>query len=273
MIVTTPTNPANTGPDGIQLAAAAEKLESVLWQDVLSSMTKSAISGSSLGTGSTVYNGIATQALSTSMFGKTDSSLTQEIVDQLKTRLHSAGATPAVPSTSAVLAALPQVQAALTTTADPSVLGRAESYAKAIWPKIKAGAASLDAPPVALLAQSALETGWGASTPGGNLFGIKAVASQSGNVEPTQEDIGGKMLATSASFASYSSSAASISHYVGLIRNSYHGAVGSASVAEYANALAQGGYATDPNYAQEIVSIAQSPIMRSVLQTIEGANP
>ncbi len=40
----------------------------------------------------------------------------------------------------------------------------------------------------------------------------------------------------------------------------------------FAHALQQAGYATDGSYAAKIVSIAQSPLMTQVLQTI-GASP
>ncbi len=51
---------------------------------------------------------------------------------------------------------------------------QATNFARAVWPQITAGGAALGVPAVAVLAQSALETGWGASAPGNNLFGIKA---------------------------------------------------------------------------------------------------
>lgn len=286
MIVTPPSSPSNTGPQGIKMAGAAEQLESVLWQQVLSSMTKTAMGGSALGTGSQLYNGIATHALATTMFGRTDSSLTHEIVDQLKagssthnsnskTSLAAVAAASSVASgqvsTINALTAMPSVTGV--PPADRSFINRAISYAESVWPAIKAGAATLDAPPVALLAQSALETGWGSSAPGNNLFGVKAVPGQAGIVEPTHEDSGGLMLPTSAAFADYSTVGAALSHYVNLIRTEFPNAVGSSSVAQYANALAQGGYATDVQYAQKIVDISQSPIMQSVLQAIKGVSP
>jgi len=234
-------------------------------------MTRTAMSGSALGTGSELYNGIATHALATSLFGKMDAPLTNRIVDQLKTEIPGAAWKTAHHPAVVTLAAMPQVQD--TTKPDPSLLDRAVSYAKSVWPAIRAGAASLDVPPVALLAQSALETGWGASAPGNNLFGIKAVAGQTANVEPTYEEIGGVIQASRAAFAAYRSADASVSRYVNLIRGFYQNAIGSTSVAQYANALAQRGYATDADYPKKIVDIAQSPIMQSVLHAIEGAAP
>ena len=69
-------------------------------------------------------------------------------------------------------------------------------------------------PPVALLAQSALETGWGTASPGNNLFGIKAADGQTGTSRPTHEMVDGLLTAQSATFRDYASPAASIADYV-----------------------------------------------------------
>ena len=145
------------------------------------------------------------------------------------------------------------------------------SYAKSVWPAIKATAAKLNVPPEAILAQSALETGWGASTPGNNLFGIKAVGAAAATTESTSEEIGGVLQPTEARFAAYGSSSA-LSQYEGLIQRVYPQAMGAGSVAQYAQALASGGYATDSSYAQKIVATARSPLMHSVLSAVEGSS-
>ncbi|MDE3240167.1 MAG: glucosaminidase domain-containing protein [Paracoccaceae bacterium] len=264
MLVTQPANPAATGPDGVKLVAEAEKLEALLWEQVLTCMTKSALPASALGTGSDLYTGMVTQALSSTLFGGTDSTLTQQIVGQLQARA-TAAADTAAPQGKTTVEAL--------STRAGGQLDKAVSYARSVWPAIKETAASLGVPPVALLAQSALETGWGASAPGNNLFGIKAIGGEAATVQNTTEEIGGLMTATQDRFAAYDSGTACLTHYAGLIRRAYPQAVGAASVAEYASALVQGGYATDSHYAQKIVDTAQSPMMRSVLQAVEGDTP
>ncbi len=278
MLVTKPNQPAATGTRGIALASAAEKLESVLWQQVLSAMDKASMSGSSLGTGSKLYDGIANQALSTSLFGRTDKGLTADIVSQLATTSepdsHAADRQKqtirSTPSTVAVLSSLPASMLGHLEHVAAPILDRAVSYARSIWPAVQASAAALHVPAVAILAQSALETGWGGSTPGNNLFGIKAATGQPSVSAATTEDIGGKMVPTSAHFASFPSIEAAIGHYTNLIETRFSGAVGSSSVSQFAHHLAQGGYATDPNYASKIIGIAQSPIMQTVLHTLEG---
>lgn len=263
MLVTNPADPSETGPQGVKLVAQAEKLEALLWEQVLTCMTKSALPSSSLGTGSELYNGLVTRALASKMFGSTDSGLTKQIVGQLKTEL--AGAS----SGTATLDAL-SARAEPGGATDPARLASAVSFAKSVWPAIKSTAADLKVPPVALLAQSALETGWGASAPGNNLFGIKATAGQASTLQPTKEEVGGILSAAEGRFAAYGSGHDCLSHYAGLIRRVYPQAMGARSVAQYADALAQGGYATDSHYARKIVETAQSPVMQSVLQAVEG---
>jgi flagellar protein FlgJ len=291
MLVNKPLAPGNDGPNGLQMAQSAEKLESVLWQQVLSSMTKTATGGSNLGVGSGAYNEIATHALSTSLFGHVDASLTQEIVGQLKgvdhhvparshllpmTSLgaslssmialhHDQGLTGAV---NAATSATPLSPSALAQYEKLPVVQRAIAYTKEVWPLIKQSATELNVPPVAILAQSALETGWGIAAPGNNLFGIKALPGQAATNDATKEQINGVMVPMMANFAAYSSIGDSVAHYTDLIKRAYQSALGSTSVEQYGSALLRGGYMTDTGYVQKLVSVSQSPIMQTVLAAV-----
>jgi flagellar protein FlgJ len=62
------------------------------------------------------------------------------------------------------------------------------------------------------------------------------------------------------SFRAYDSPADSFRDYAALIKNSprYAAALGAGSdAAAFANALQQGGYATDPNYASKLTAVAE----------------
>ena len=120
-----------------------------------------------------------------------------------------------------------------------------------------------------MLAQAALETGWGKSVPCNaagdcsyNLFGIKAGSSWPGatvNV-PTLEFEDGVAVRKVDRFRAYESPADSFKDYARLIRNNprYEAALNAgADVAGFASALQQGGYATDPNYANKITAVAR----------------
>jgi flagellar protein FlgJ len=173
----------------------------------------------------------------------------------------------AAPADIQLAAALPDEAAAA-----GDLVTQAKSFAKTIWPQITAAAQTLGVPAVAVLAQTALETGWGASAPGNNLFGVKAVDGEAGSTRATHEMVDGMLTPQVASFRDYDSPEDAISDYVGLIQSGYQNAAGQATVAGFAQALQDGGYATDQNYAAKIVNIAQSPLMAQVLHAIGGAS-
>ncbi|NLG76907.1 MAG: flagellar assembly peptidoglycan hydrolase FlgJ, partial [Xanthomonadaceae bacterium] len=95
-----------------------------------------------------------------------------------------------------------------------------------------------------------------------NFFGIKATGRWSGESVsvPTIEFEDGIPVRKAERFRAYSSPADSFRDYAALIRNNprYERALGCGSdVASFAAALQEGGYATDPNYAKKIVSVAR----------------
>ena len=137
-----------------------------------------------------------------------------------------------------------------------------------MWPHAQKAAQEIGVDPHALLAQAALETGWGKSVPSNNagdssfnLFGIKASGQWSGatvNV-PTLEFESGVAVRKVERFRSYDSAAQSFQDYAGLIRDNarYEKALGTGTdVAAFAAALQEGGYATDPQYANKIIAVA-----------------
>ena len=143
-----------------------------------------------------------------------------------------------------------------------------EDFVRQMLPHAEQAARELGVDPHALLAQAALETGWGKSVPCNaageysfNLFGIKAGSQWSGatvNV-PTLEFEDGIPVRKVERFRSYESAADSFRDYARLIRNNprYENALNAGSnVAGFASALQQGGYATDPQYASKIVAVA-----------------
>lgn len=142
-----------------------------------------------------------------------------------------------------------------------------EDFVKMMWPHAQRAGQALGVDPSALVAQAALETGWGRAVPnqsGGssfNLFGIKAGSGWEGataNV-PTLEFEDGVAVRKVERFRAYDSPADSFNDYARLIGNNprYENARGAGGdVTTFAAALQEGGYATDPNYAQKIVAVA-----------------
>jgi peptidoglycan hydrolase FlgJ len=160
-----------------------------------------------------------------------------------------------------------------------------DDFLRTLRPHAEQAARELGVDPNALLAQAALETGWGRSVPCNtqgecsfNLFGIKAGSQWSGatvNV-PTLEFEEGIPVRKVERFRAYDSPAASFRDYAALIRDSsrYANARGVGdNVEAFATALQQGGYATDPHYAQKIAAVASEVRARSDALKFAAAGP
>lgn len=142
-------------------------------------------------------------------------------------------------------------------------------FVRKYWPHAEQAAREIGVDPHALLAQAALETGWGRSVPckangecSFNFFGIKATGNWRGESVsvPTLEFEDGLPVRKAERFRAYASPADSFRDYAMLIRNNprYQNALGAGEdVTTFASALQQGGYATDPNYARKIVALAR----------------
>ena len=113
--------------------------------------------------------------------------------------------------------------------------------------------------PRLVLAQAALETGYGRSAPNNNFFGIKSHGQSGGNTLMTQEFEGGQMVNTPQSFRGYEGPEQSFQGYADFILNNprYGDVMAQNDLAGQIGAMGQSGYATDPNYASKLSSIAQ----------------
>ena len=153
-----------------------------------------------------------------------------------------------------------------------------EAFVHSIWPQAQKAAAELGVPAKALVAQAALETGWGRrlagrkDAPSLNLFGIKATGSWKGEsvTSRTHEFVGGKRVDERAAFRAYGSVAESFADYTRLIgRDRYAAARGTGSdVRGFASALQKAGYATDPAYADKITAIANGATLNRALASM-----
>jgi len=273
------------------LAATVKHVAGMLWYEMLTEMDATGADTGALGTGAAAFQSLFNWNIAQGDFGKYDTRLADAAVKQMSPGsaaddLSGVLGTPVpsmlglmtsfpVPADVTDAAAMPPAAApaADAPAAAAALLPRAEAYARQVWPQIAAAAQKLGVPPVAILAQSALETGWGTAAGGHNLFGIKAAPGQPATTRPTLEMVDGVLTPKTAAFRDYDSPAASIDDYVSLIQTAYQPAMGQNSVAGFARTLQAGGYATDQNYAAKILAISQSPLMRQVLQTLPSPGP
>ncbi|MET3232306.1 UNVERIFIED_ORG: flagellar protein FlgJ [Burkholderia sp. 1263] len=137
-----------------------------------------------------------------------------------------------------------------------------DDFIKAVSPAAKTSAKTTKIPASFTVAQGALESAWGAHAPGMNLFGIKADPSWKGPVttQITHEVVNGKTIMITAKFRAYTDWLGSINdHAQFLLTNKrYQPAFAYTTGALFAQAVAAAGYATDPLYAQKIVSIIKA---------------
>lgn len=119
-----------------------------------------------------------------------------------------------------------------------------------------------------IVAQAALESGWGQreiptaeGTPSYNLFGIKAGGNWDGPVTEitTTEFEQGAAKKIKAKFRVYGSYVEAMADYVKLLTNNprYADVANARSPEQAAHALQRAGYATDPQYANKLVSVIQ----------------
>ena len=134
-----------------------------------------------------------------------------------------------------------------------------------------------------LVAQAALETGWGRhamqrddGSPSFNFFGIKADTRWQGEKVQTMtsEFENGTMQRQSAEFRAYASPAAAFDDYVRFLQSNprYAEALRHGGDAErFTSGLQKAGYATDPAYAQKIQRIADGQTMKAALHSARPA--
>jgi flagellar protein FlgJ len=144
-----------------------------------------------------------------------------------------------------------------------------DDFVATMLPMAEQAAKRIGVDPRYLVAQAALETGWGKSVmrqadgrSSHNLFGIKATGNWQGEQARaiTSEFRDGQFVKETAAFRSYDSYQDSFHDLVSLLQNNarYKEAVKAADKPEqFVRELQRAGYATDPDYASKISQIAR----------------
>lgn len=187
--------------------------------------------------------------------------------------------TPSSQSTEPQAAVEPQASPAAASL-ELATLRSPEEFVTRLWPLAEPAARELGVDPAVLLAQAALETGWGRKVirdphngSSNNLFGIKTGAGWSGGrvtVASTEYESGVPVRRRSA-FRAYASAAESFHDYARFIQGStrYAPALEQSGDAEgYLRELQRAGYATDPEYADKILDILRRPAFQAQMQQL-----
>ena len=154
---------------------------------------------------------------------------------------------------------------------------QAADFVQRVLPTIRQAAAAVGVNPLGMLAQAALETGWGQRMPRTadgnsslNLFGVKAGSDWGGAraVADTVEISGGVAKQTRTAFRAYGSIQESVGDFARLLTSSprYREAVAAGSNAQaYIESIAKAGYATDPEYANKLNDVLNSGTLQAAL--------
>lgn len=188
----------------------------------------------------------------------------------------------------------PQAQSAVTGSSDSAAAAASGSgnkgqqfatpaeFVAALYPLAEKVGAELGVEPKAIVAQAALETGWGKymiSDDQGrnsfNFFGIKADSRWQGERVDviTHEYRDGLAVKERAPFRSYSSMEEGVRDYANFLQGAerYQQAIGqNLGAGHYGYALQQAGYATDPQYGAKIQRISQSSTLNSALEQLRA---
>lgn len=168
-------------------------------------------------------------------------------------------------------------------TVDPVVAGEvatpsaaAREFVNRLWPAAAEAGRATGIPAHFMVAQAALETGWGKSepsradgSPSFNVFGIKAGRNWQGPVveATTTEYVAGVAEKQVERFRAYGSYAEAFRDYSSLLSANprYAGVLGAPDAASFARGLQRAGYATDPMYAAKLERIIGGTTLRQVL--------
>lgn len=251
---------------------AARQFEALFMQTLLKSMRDALPNSGLFGANeSATYTAMLDQQFATMLAGR-PGGLAERLAQQLDRQFN-----PSRPQGEAAPASRslekqapvspPQCDATVSPSAQRPLTERQQRFVDSIWQPALAAEKSTGIPAGFIVAQAALETGWGQrqiyapdGTPSNNLFGIKAGAGWNGQAvsATTTEYADGVPMRRRENFRAYASYADSITDWAALMtRSNRYSAVvrGRLSAQEFAEGLQKAGYATDPHYAQKLTQI------------------
>lgn len=269
-------------PDEATLREVARQFEAMFFEMVIKGMREAKLSDGMFDSQeSDMYHDLYDKQLSLELTRKQGIGLGDQLVRQLKGTLRNdSEETKTLPAVSAMNAT--ETPRALTETvraasSEKSVTvpqdwrpeNRAQ-FVRDVWPHAQRAGEALGIPPETLVAQSALESGWGQGMlrgpegrPSFNIFNVKADPSWQGErvARVTLEHEQGVLRRVPSNFRSYDDLSSAFSDYVAFVRDNprYAEALRAApNGRDYLTALHRAGYATDPDYVTKVTGILDS---------------
>ena len=269
------------------LHAVAQQVDALFLQMMLKSMRDAnAASGEGDSNEMDMYQDMFDKQIALTMSQHQDLGLGSLLTRQIAARAAAGGTAAAQPrDTTAPRAAAGPPPAGAPPPATPapptSMTQSVEDFVDQVMPSIRTAAQALGLNPLALLAQAALETGWGKrmartadGNPSLNLFGIKADDTWAGAraASNTVEYAGGVATQRQAAFRAYGSVEESVNDFANLLKNSpryRHAAAAGADAQAYVDGIGRSGYATDPEYAAKLTEILHGNTLRAAVKAVK----
>jgi flagellar protein FlgJ len=238
--------------DPAALREVARQFESIFTKMMLESMRSASFGDPLFGSDQTeMYQDMMDDQMAVQLSSGRGIGLADMLIRQLSHGGQAGGSSP--PAVDGQPAGLPVTDA------------QRRQFIEDMLPHAREAARKLGVDERSVIAQAALETGWGTSRPADasgdshNYFGIKAGSGWRGErvSSNTTEFTDGVAATERAQFRAYGSVAENVGDYVRLLSSRYAGALNTGSDTQaFASALQRGGYATDPRYADKLVSVA-----------------
>jgi flagellar protein FlgJ len=247
------------------ISAVAEQVEALFLQMMLKSMRDASSAEETDSNEMGMYQDMFDKQVALSISQHADLGIGRLLKRQL-----SGQTAPAAPAAGKPPLALP-------VSSKSTLAPTASEFVNRMLPPIRRAASSLGLSPMGMLAQAALETGWGQRMPRNadgsssfNLFGVKAGDGWNGAkaTADSMEVINGVATPRRAAFRSYGSIEESVNDFANLLKNSprYREAISAGqNVKGYVEGIGKSGYATDPDYADKLNQILDGDTLQAAL--------
>jgi flagellar protein FlgJ len=251
------------------ISAVAKQVEALFLQMMLKSMRDATSAEETSSNEMGMYQDMFDKQVALSIGQHTDLGISRLLRRQLAGKPAAAApGAPAAPAAPKLAPGVPTASAAAPTPAE---------FVHRMLPPISRAASALGLDPMGMLAQAALETGWGQRMPRNadgslshNMFGIKAGDEWAGAraSADTMEVANGVATPRRTAFRAYGSIEESVNDFASLLKNSprYRDVIAAGgNVGAYIASMGKSGYATDPEYANKLNQILGSDTLQSAL--------
>jgi flagellar protein FlgJ len=256
------------------ISAVAQQVEALFLQMMLKSMRDATAAEQTDSNAMGMYQDMFDKQVALSISQHADLGIGRLLKRQLAGRT----APGAVKLTSGAPTASATASPAAPTTAATAPLAQTPAeFVQRMLPPIRRAASTLGVDPMGMLAQAALETGWGQRMPRNadgslshNVFGIKAGDEWTGAraTADTVEISNGVATPRRSAFRAYGSIEDSVNDFASLLKSSprYREVIAAGgNPGAYIASMGKSGYATDPEYANKLNQILHGDTLQSAM--------